>query len=96
VRLLVPLLEFNQGDETAYFILMLATVAVAGLLRRRSGLAPQGLDVGGDRDGLDVFEVLIPGALDPAQKLLDRAVIDGSRVSVADRDRKKLEELIAG
>jgi hypothetical protein len=53
-------------------------------------------DVGGHRDGLDVFEVLIPGALSPGQELLDRAVIGGSCVSVPDRDRKKLEELLPG
>ena len=53
-------------------------------------------DVGGDRDRLNVFEVLIPGALGPGQELLDRPVIGGSCVSVADRDRKKLEELFPG
>jgi len=47
-------------------------------------------------DGLDVFELLIPSALDPGQKLLDRPVIGGSCVSVPDRDRKKLEELFPG
>ena len=56
----------------------------------------EGFDVCGDRDGLDVFEVLIPSALDPGQELLDCPVIGGSRVSVADRDRKKLEELFPG
>ena len=50
-------------------------------------------DVGGHRDGLDVFDLLIPSALDPGQKLLDCPVIGGSCVSVPDRDRKKLEEL---
>ena len=59
----------------------------------RRGLALKGLDVGGHRDGLNVFEMLIPGALTPGQKLLDRAVISGSGVGVADWDRKKLEEL---
>jgi hypothetical protein len=37
--------------------------------------------------------MLIPGALTPGQKLLDRAVISGSGVGVADWDPKKLEEL---
>ena len=32
----------------------------------------------------------------PLQKLLNRAIISGSGVSVADRDRKELEELFAG
>jgi hypothetical protein len=61
--------------------------------RRRRGLALKDFDIRGDRDGLDVFELLIPSALDPGQKLLDRPVIGGSCVSVPDRDRKKLEEL---
>jgi hypothetical protein len=54
------------------------------------------LDVGGNRDGLNVFEVLIPGALRPRQELLDCPVVGGSCVSVPDRDRKKLEEFFAG
>ena len=53
-------------------------------------------DICGDRDRFDVFEVLIPGALSPRQKLLNRPVISGSCVSVADRDCKKFEELFAG
>ena len=64
--------------------------------RGRRGLALQRFDIRRDRDRLDVFEVLIPGALDPGQELLDRPVISGSCVSVADRDRKKLEELFSG
>ncbi len=64
--------------------------------RGRRGLALQRFDVRGDRDGLNVFEILIPGAFDPSQELLNRPVIGGSRVSVADRDRKKLEELFPG
>jgi nucleoside-diphosphate-sugar epimerase len=47
-------------------------------------------------DRFNVFEVLIPGALGPGQELVDCAVIGGSCVSVADRDRKKLEELFPG
>ena len=61
--------------------------------RRRRGLALQRFDVGGDRDRLNVFEVLIPRALDPGQELLDCPVIGSSRVSVPDRDCKELEEL---
>ena len=53
-------------------------------------------DVGGHRDRLNVFEVLIPGALGPGQELLDRPVIGGSCVCVADWDRKKLEKLFLG
>ena len=53
-------------------------------------------DICGDRDRFDVFEVLIPGALRPGQKLLNCPVIGGSCVSVADRDRKKLEEFFSG
>ena len=56
----------------------------------------KGFDVGGHRDGLNVFELLITGALDPGQELLDRPVICGSCVCVADRDREKLEELFLG
>src|SRR6266446_4483169 len=59
------------------------------------GLALKCFDICGDRDRLDVFEVLISSALDPGQELLDRPVIGGARVSVADRDRKKLEKLFA-
>jgi hypothetical protein len=64
--------------------------------RGRRGLALQRFDICGDRDGLDIFEVLISGALDPGQELLDCPVVGGSCVSVPDRDRKKLEELFAG
>ena len=64
--------------------------------RGRRGLALQGLDVGGYRDRLNVFEVLIAGALRPGQELLDCPVVGGSCVSVADWDREKFEELLAG
>jgi len=64
--------------------------------RRRRGLALKDFDICGNRDRLNVSEVLIPGALRPGQKLLDCPVISGSCVSVADRDRKKLEELFPG
>ena len=64
--------------------------------RGRRGLALKGFDICGDRDRLNVFEVLIPGALSPGQELLDCPVVGGSCVSVADRDRKKFEELFAG
>jgi hypothetical protein len=47
-------------------------------------------------DRFNVLEVLIPGALSPGQELLDCPVIGGSCVSVADRDRKKLEEFFLG
>jgi hypothetical protein len=63
--------------------------------RRRRGPALQRLDVSGDSDGLNVFKVLISGALSPGQELLDCAIVGGSCVSVANRDRKKLEELLA-
>ena len=62
--------------------------------RRRPAL--KDFDVCGDRDRFDVFEVLIPGALRPGQKLLDCPVVGGSCVGVADRNRKKFEELFAG
>jgi len=58
----------------------------------RRGPELQHFDICGDRDGLNVFEVLIPGALDPGQELLNRSVIGGSRVRVADRNGKKLKE----
>jgi len=60
------------------------------------GLSLQDFDICGNRDRFNVFEVLIPGALSPVQELLDCPVIGGSRVRVADRDRKKLEELFPG
>jgi hypothetical protein len=41
----------------------------------RSGLAPKRLDVGRHRNGLNVFEMLIAGALRPGKELLDRPVI---------------------
>jgi hypothetical protein len=62
--------------------------------RRRSAL--QRLDVSGDRDGLNVIEILIAGAVGPGQELLNCPVESGSCVSVADRDRKKLEEFFPG
>jgi hypothetical protein len=64
--------------------------------RGRRGLAFEDFDICGDGDGLNVFEVLISSAFTPGEKLLDRPVIGGPRVSVADRDRKKLEELFPG
>ena len=63
--------------------------------RGRRGLALQGLDVSRDRDRLNVFEVLITGAIRASQELWDRPVIGSSRVSVADRNRKNFEELFA-
>ena len=39
--------------------------------RGRRGLALKCLDICGDRDRFNVFELLIAGALDPGQKLLD-------------------------
>ena len=60
------------------------------------GLALKDFDIRGDRDRFNVFEVLIPGALGPGQELLDRPVVGGSCVRVADRHRKKLEELFPG
>jgi len=53
----------------------------------------QGFDVGGYRDRFNVFKVPVPASFTPGQKLLDRAVISGPCVRVADRHRKKLEEL---
>jgi hypothetical protein len=64
--------------------------------RGRRGPELQNFDICGNRDGLNVFEVLIPGALNPGQELLDCAIIGGSCVCVADRDRKKFEEFFAG
>jgi hypothetical protein len=52
--------------------------------------------VGGHRDGFNVFEVLVTSALTPGQELLDSPIISGSCVRVANRDRKKLEEFLAG
>jgi hypothetical protein len=37
-------------------------------------LALKRLDVGGDRDRLNVFEILIPRVLHPGQELFDRSV----------------------
>ena len=53
----------------------------------RRGLALQRFDIRSDRDRFNVFKVLIPSALDPGQKLLDRPVIGRSCVSVPDRNR---------
>ena len=62
----------------------------------RRGLALKCLDVGRDRYGLNVFEVLVTGTLGPGQELADRPIIRGSCVRIADRDRKKLQELFTG
>jgi hypothetical protein len=64
--------------------------------RGRRGLALEAFDICGNCDRLNVFEVLISGALSPGQELLDCPVISGSCVRVADRDREKFEELLAG
>jgi hypothetical protein len=45
------------------------------------------LTLGGHRNGLNVFEGLVPGALGPSQELLDRPIISGPGVRVADWDR---------
>jgi hypothetical protein len=63
--------------------------------RGRRGPDLQRFDICRDRDGLNVLEVLISSALSPGQELLDRPVVGGSCVRVADRDRKKFEELFA-
>ena len=59
-------------------------------------MALKDFDICGNRDRFNVFELLIPGALSPGQKLLNCPVVGGSCVSVPDRDRKKFEELLAG
>jgi hypothetical protein len=64
--------------------------------RGRGGLVLKRLDVGSDRDGFNVFEVLITGTLDPVQELLDRAVVSGPGIRVSDRDCKKFKELFLG
>ena len=45
------------------------------------------LTLGGHRNGLNVFEGLVTGALGPSQELLDRPIISGPGVRVADWDR---------
>ena len=39
--------------------------------RGRSGLAPESLDIGRDRNRLDVFNVLVSSALNPGQELFN-------------------------
>ena len=63
--------------------------------RGRRGPALKDFDICGNCDWLNVFEVLITCALGPGQELADRPVIGRPCVRVADRDRKKLEELFA-
>jgi hypothetical protein len=48
--------------------------------RGRRSLALKDFDIRGNRDRLNVFEVLISGALSPGQELLDSSVISGPRV----------------
>jgi hypothetical protein len=64
--------------------------------RGRRSLPLQRLDVRRDRDRFNVFKILVSGAFDPGQELFDCPIIGGPRVGVADRDRKKLEELFPG
>jgi len=64
--------------------------------RGRRGGALEDFDICGNRDRFNVFEVLITGAITPRKELLDRPVIGGPCVRVADRDCKKFEELLAG
>jgi hypothetical protein len=67
------------------------------LLDRGSrGPALKDFDICGNRDGLYVFEVLVPGVLRPGQELLDCPVIGSPGVGVADRNRKKLKEFFPG
>jgi hypothetical protein len=63
---------------------------------RRRGQALQGLDIRRDRDGLNVFKVLVTGTFTPRKKLFDRPVVGGSGVRVADRDREKFKEFFSG
>jgi hypothetical protein len=51
--------------------------------RGRRGTALKDFDICSNRYGLNVFEVLIPGALGPCKELLDCPVVGGSCVSVA-------------
>ena len=51
----------------------------------RRSLALKRFDVSRDRDGLDVFEILVTGAFTPGQELFDCSVIRGPCVGVADR-----------
>ena len=50
--------------------------------RGRRCPALQCFDIRRDRDGLNVFEVLIPGALSPVQELLDCPVVGGACIRV--------------
>ena len=63
--------------------------------RGRRGLALEDFDICGDRDGLNVFEVLVSRAVGSGQELLDCSIVGGSRVGVPDRDREKFEEFLA-
>jgi hypothetical protein len=63
---------------------------------RRRCQALQRFDIGRHRDGLNVFQVLVTGTFTPGKKLLNRPVISGAGICVADRDGKKLEELFPG
>jgi hypothetical protein len=59
----------------------------------RRGLPLQGLDIGRDRDGLNVFEVLIPGALSPGQELLDCPVVG---VPLSSEPKRTLSSFLHG
>jgi hypothetical protein len=50
------------------------------------------LDVGRDRDRLDVFQALKPAPLRPGQELADGVIICDPRIFVADWNREKLKE----
>ena len=62
----------------------------------RRSLALECLDVGRDRNRLDVFNVLISDTFAPGQKLLNRSIVSGSCVRVPDRDREKLVLRVSG
>ena len=62
--------------------------------RGRRGLALEHFDICGDRDRLNVFKVLITGSFTPEKKLLDRPVISGPGVRVADRDVKNSKNFL--
>jgi hypothetical protein len=84
-------IPFWVSQENSIRIAAMCRFTVGGAASRCKGL-----DVGRYRDGFNVFKAGYPARSTPGEELLNRPVIGGSCVRVADRDRKKLEKLFAG
>jgi hypothetical protein len=61
--------------------------------RRRTGML---FDVSGNRDRLNVLQVVKTAAFAPSQELTDRVIVRDPGVFVADRNREEFEKALCG